>query len=830
MSSDVRTPPDSMRETTRDTNTSRSEQEPPRVMGIPDILAMANHGQPSPGTRVTLPSGAVWEGGETAGTSVITLPGQDSILVAGETTAENAVTGSSVRIEALANAFHQILGVVPKLFSDWISGGSGDRDPAQTEGSGTRVVKVNSRTTISNPARANDASAGPGADVVEELTEDDNQVVSEGGAGERIPGFESGGQVRGKGGSRQDANIVRVSPGEFIVNAASASNVLPLLEALNAGWIPSPAFLAGMLPGFADGGLVGGSRGGSTNLRDLVGNGLVNPVAPSGQGLTGADFGLYGLVGDVFGGIANAALNLSGSAGSALGSALAPAFAPGGLLSSLFGSSGAAVEMPSPIAPSTAEAGGPDPMTASMKVEPEGMPAIPVDGSALGQPERSSAAVRSEGSSQMQTLAAALGQGLESAAISAGGRVGEALGAAIGPALGPAGDLAPQIGAQLGSLIGSQFGGSLRASMTLSSEVSQGGDGTTVTGSGQTDPTTADNSLTGTPADDGTTTAGDGTTTIGGQGTPAAVAPSGEGQRIYTVPSGGLSLSTILGGGGGSSAQPVVVEPGEGTDGASLPTTGIPQAQSLEEKVYNPYANDFSDLLGVAGKEVGTNLGTSLGGGKGPLSDLFGGILGNTGVDIGKMYEAVDPEKKWTPAIGRIVSEFTGIPWNPTDENGNPVSTSVPEMTRQQQVELGAIQGAVSGLQSKGLVGGITGAITGAASTAGSMAGTIAGTAIAPFLGPLGALAPSIGSMLGSMVAQTGAELITKPIELVASAVKEEVGSGFGLVDLAKGPGGRTAKGDVFNFNGMDPMSAFMSVERLHRRITLAQQRGGMGR
>ncbi|MEU2033419.1 hypothetical protein [Nocardia amamiensis] len=39
--------------------------------------------------------------------------------------------------------------------------------------------------------------------------------------------------------------------------------------------------------------------------------------------------------------------------------------------------------------------------------------------------------------------------------------------------------------------------------------------------------------------------------------------------------------------------------------------------------------------------------------------------------------------------------------------------------------------------------------------------------------------------------------------------------------------GGHTARGDIYDFNGMDPKSAVIAVERVHRRRTLAQQRGG---
>jgi TP901 family phage tail tape measure protein len=50
-----------------------------------------------------------------------------------------------------------------------------------------------------------------------------------------IPGFPSGGMFRGRGGPREDANIIAVSDGEFIVNAASTKRHRALLEAINSG-------------------------------------------------------------------------------------------------------------------------------------------------------------------------------------------------------------------------------------------------------------------------------------------------------------------------------------------------------------------------------------------------------------------------------------------------------------------------------------------------------------------------------------------------------------------------------------------------------------------
>lgn len=63
------------------------------------------------------------------------------------------------------------------------------------------------------------------------------------------PGFADGGLFRGEGGPRDDANLVRVSDGEYIVNASSTNRFLPFLEAMNDGFMP----VAGVqMPGWTD--------------------------------------------------------------------------------------------------------------------------------------------------------------------------------------------------------------------------------------------------------------------------------------------------------------------------------------------------------------------------------------------------------------------------------------------------------------------------------------------------------------------------------------------------------------------------------------------------
>ena len=73
-------------------------------------------------------------------------------------------------------------------------------------------------------------------------------------------GMRDGGLFRGRGSGTSDSNIISISDHEFVVNAAATSKNLPLLEAINAGWVPSADFLHSMIPGFKDGGLVAGKK------------------------------------------------------------------------------------------------------------------------------------------------------------------------------------------------------------------------------------------------------------------------------------------------------------------------------------------------------------------------------------------------------------------------------------------------------------------------------------------------------------------------------------------------------------------------------------------
>lgn len=76
-----------------------------------------------------------------------------------------------------------------------------------------------------------------------------------GGGGKSIPLFAGGGQLVGPGTGTSDSILMYGSTGEFMVNAKSTAEHLPLLEAINAG---AP------LPRFARGGRIGGSGAGSS--------------------------------------------------------------------------------------------------------------------------------------------------------------------------------------------------------------------------------------------------------------------------------------------------------------------------------------------------------------------------------------------------------------------------------------------------------------------------------------------------------------------------------------------------------------------------------------
>ncbi|WP_029925501.1 hypothetical protein [Nocardia otitidiscaviarum] len=84
----------------------------------------------------------------------------------------------------------------------------------------------------------------------------------------------SGGLLRGPGSGTSDSMLIAASNGEFVVNAKSTAANLPLLEALNAGWVPSADFVRQLVhanaPRFAGGGLV------TADEKARMGGGTVN--------------------------------------------------------------------------------------------------------------------------------------------------------------------------------------------------------------------------------------------------------------------------------------------------------------------------------------------------------------------------------------------------------------------------------------------------------------------------------------------------------------------------------------------------------------------------
>ena len=73
-------------------------------------------------------------------------------------------------------------------------------------------------------------------------------------------GYQNGGQVTGPGGPRSDSILAALSNGEFVINARSTEQFLPLLEAINGGSGD------GVGQAFQNGGLVGGNSGNGGGL------------------------------------------------------------------------------------------------------------------------------------------------------------------------------------------------------------------------------------------------------------------------------------------------------------------------------------------------------------------------------------------------------------------------------------------------------------------------------------------------------------------------------------------------------------------------------------
>lgn len=820
-------------------------------MTLPDILAMTNSGRPASGKKVALPSGAIWEGGPAAGTSLITLPDADPILVSDDgTIAPNAIVGRAGPFGALTRAFEEALGHVPSFFTNRMASEAlnllrGVTEPADTE-TETRILKISSKTTLLNPGKRRGRSGSGDQTVVEEILSQGDSASTDalipirrayGGPVDRErQALLPGGMVVGPGGSTEDKVLMAASPGEYVINAAAASNVLPLLELLNSGWVPSAQFLTGMLSGFGSAGAAPDTSANSGHWRDMLGQGVVA---------------------DALGSLGNAAVDAGAWAGSAVGSALSPLFAAGGPLAAQPGT-GSAPSVQSP----QSSTDSPLPLTASMQATPSGML-----GTLVGLTGGPSGAA-GIGTNELGSLGAALGSGITSAATVAGGRVGAALGDVVGRMLGPtSGGMAPEIGKQLGELIGSRFGGQLTTSMSLKAEL--GGQPGTSLGSG-TSPGSGNGVGAGATGGEGVPSVTDGAPVD--TGSAPAPTSGGNGDPSTVVTSAGPAASTAGGEQDSNTARWQYIPPKEDgstvgawayltpkpqpVDGSGVPTdmdvAGLirdepgstprwvnetkglgwlsgsgTSAQDLKDSghLYNPNEGNFTDLVSLAAKDWGTNVGNLL---KPILGDQAPESLGSLAqsllTPLGEAYSNADPNKNYTSTLGQWISNMTGVEWKPPGSSG---STTATQLSSEQQIGYRALSSGISGLQQHGLLGGVTGAISGAASTAGGLIGGAIGTAIAPFLGPAAPLGPVIGEMLGSMAGGVLGDTIAKPIEWAGNTVKELVGTGFGLTDLADGPGGHTVRGDIYNFNGTDPKRASIAVERVRRRRAVAQQRGG---
>ncbi|NKX87493.1 hypothetical protein [Nocardia coubleae] len=710
---------------------------------------MTTSGQPAPGKRITLPSGAVWEGGSGSGTATITLPDEDPITLDSDgRIPPNALIGSGL-FGVLDSVLSDVLGTQPGAIAERVAGQAMDLlrpggDDAETK---TRLIKFSSKTTLLNPAKAES-----GVDDVVEVP----------------AGYAGGGTVRGPGTGTSDSILARLSNGEFVVNAAATSNALPLLEAINAGWVPSAGYLAGMLPGFADGGVVGSSPMGDPNRwRDLLGTGLIA---------------------DVLGGVGGAAIDAAGAVGAALGGALAPVFGGSGPLTRRTNDP-VKVDLGQQYSPGLNDA---PPLSAELNVQPQGVMNI---APAFAEP---STAAATGSVAPLASLSEALTAGIMSSATEAGGQVGLALGRAIAPALGPAGELAPDIGKSLGESIGSRFGGGFAASMSLKTQI---------------DPMPTEMPLDG----------GAGGVVAPGGASPATVTiPSGDGGSTgggnsIVVSGNGSNGVTVLGGTGGTTASGASTTPrtpslSEGLRGTSL-------AEPVHKSTFG--GADYIDRGSIVGGELASNFGKSLG-----LSDTA--ALRDAGSTVGALVGALGiPSVSEALAAEGELAKQLGI--NPEDEFILPFEQQKAFDFSEGDSLTAGISGFLSGSSSGGLVKGVTGAAKSlaqdAAGQVGSFLGAGLGTAIA---GPAGAAIGSVlGSLAGSVVAGKAVDLVAKPVEWMASTAKELVGTGFGLTDLADGPGGHTARGDIYNFNGMDPKSVAISIARVQRRLTFVQQRGG---
>lgn len=124
--------------------------------------------------------------------------------------------------------------------------------------------------------------------------------------GTQVPGNATGGLQRGPGTSTSDSMLARISTGEYIVNAASTSKWLPLLEAMNGGslarfdtggYVGDPSSQVSSLAGipYAMGGFGGGSLDCSGLVSAVVNAYMGRPMFSSRMSTPGEGSWLSGL-------------------------------------------------------------------------------------------------------------------------------------------------------------------------------------------------------------------------------------------------------------------------------------------------------------------------------------------------------------------------------------------------------------------------------------------------------------------------------------------------------------------------------------------------------
>ncbi|WP_284324927.1 phage tail length tape measure family protein [Cypionkella aquatica] len=192
---------------------------------------------------------------------------QKSEQLKGATTAQKSELEGLIRtrmaektaLEAIKQAQEELKSTMKSAFVGWISGANSFRDAlSQVLGKLAEMAASSAFDMLWGGG-----TGGGGGFLGSLLGGVLGGGTSSGGTGSLglpLP-FADGGLLQGKGGPREDNHVVRVSAGEYIVNAAATANALPLLQAINAG-VPVDQLMgviAGTRPvgAYADGGYVG---------------------------------------------------------------------------------------------------------------------------------------------------------------------------------------------------------------------------------------------------------------------------------------------------------------------------------------------------------------------------------------------------------------------------------------------------------------------------------------------------------------------------------------------------------------------------------------------